>query len=217
MLSLMGRLKLFLILSWFLTFFLLTGCSSDKQEPNKSASPPITTQTQTSADKQPVVSDKTVEWKPDGVITDNEYSKMQVLGEIEVYSRMDGDKIRMALKAKTNGYVAIGFDPAERMKNADIILGFVKDGKAVVADMYSTGPTGPHPVDDQQGGKNDVTGLGGSKKDGVTILEFERKLATGDPKDKEIVLGENKVIWAIGDEETFSAKHTKRGSGVVKF
>ena len=141
---------------------------------------------------------------------------MQQMGEIEVYSRIDGDKVRMALKAKTNGYLAIGFGPSQRMQDADIILGFVKDGKATVADMFSTGPTGPHPPDDQQGGKNDVTVFGGSNKDGVTVIEFERKLDTGDAKDKVIKTGDNKVIWAISEEAAFSGKHPKRGGGVLK-
>ena len=163
-----------------------------------------------------MLTEKPGTWKADGVITDNEYSKVQTLGELEVYSRIDGDSVRMALKAKTNGFVAIGFDPSERMKDADIILGFVKDGKTVVNDMYSTGLTGPHPPDDQQGGRNDVTLFGGSKKDGVTIIEFERKLVTGDSKDKAIKIGDNKIIWSVGDTETVTGKHVTRGNGVLK-
>jgi hypothetical protein len=50
----------------------------------------------------------------------------------------------------------------------------------------------------------------------VTVIEFERKLDTGDAKDKVIKIGDNKIIWAISDEAAFSGKHTKRGSGVLK-
>ena len=74
----------------------------------------------------------------------------------------------------------------------------------------------PHPPDDQQGGKNDVTVFGGSKKDGVTIIEFERKLVTGDSKDKIIKTGDNKIIWAVGDAEAATGKHVKRGTGILK-
>ncbi len=194
-----------LILEVILLVGIVAGCGGTNQEPAK-ANPPAAS----------ALSTKPVDWKPDGVIADNEYTKMQQFGELAVYSRFDGDKVRMALKAKTNGYLAIGFEPSARMKDADIILGFVKDGKATVADMFSTGPTGPHPPDEQQGGKNDVTVFGGSNKDGVTIIEFERKLDTGDSRDKVIKSGDNKIIWAISEEAAFSGKHAKRGDGVLK-
>lgn len=196
---------------------MISGCGGGKPEPAKVVAPVVAAaQPAIPAEKKPAVSEKTVEWKADGVILDNEYSKTQVFGELEVYSRVDGDKVRMALKAKTNGYVSIGFDPSDRMKDADMVMGVVKDGKATVADLYSTGPTGPHPPDEQQGGKNDVTVFGGSKKDGVTIIEFERKLVTGDSKDKELRLGDNKIIWAISETEDMAGRHSKRGSGVLK-
>ena len=197
------------ILTLLLLVGLAAGCGGTKPEPAKTSPPAAQGQAA-------VLSAQPGEWKPDGVIADKEYAKMQQMGEIEVYSRIDGDKVRMALKAKTNGYLAIGFGPSQRMQDADIILGFVKDGKATVADMFSTGPTGPHPPDDQQGGKIDVTVFGGSNKDGITIIEFERKLDTGDAKDKVIKAGDNKIIWAISEETAFSGKHAKRGGGVLK-
>ena len=189
---------------------ILAGCGASKSEPASSApAAPV-------VEKKPLLAEKMIEWKPDGIIADGEYSKMQSFGEIEVYSRIDGNKARLALKAKTNGFVAIGFDPSDKMKDADIILGFVKEGKAVVFDMFSNGATGPHPADDQQGGNNDVTVFGGSTKNGVTIIEFERNLLTGDPKDKEMKIGDNKIIWSVGDEGSPAAKHVKRGSGILK-
>jgi len=193
------------------------GCGASKPEPvTQKATPTTSPPVATSVEKKPLLADKMGEWKPDGIIADGEYSKMQSFGELEVYSRIDGNKAKLALRAKTNGYVAIGFDPADKMKDADIILGFVKDGKAVVFDMYSIGPTGPHPADEQQGGKNDVTVFGGANKDGMTVIEFERMLLTGDPKDKEIKIGDNKIIWSVGDESNPSTKHVKRGGGILK-
>ncbi len=214
-----GRRNASLVLIGILLLGFIAGCGGAKTEPAKPNTSAMAGQTQPATAplaKSPTLATKPGEWKPDGVIADNEYAKQQVIGELDVYSRIDGDKVRIALKAKTNGYLAIGFEPSERMKEADIILGFVKDGKASVADMFSTGPTGPHPLDEQQGGKNDVTVFGGSSKEGVTIIEFERKLDTGDVKDKVIKIGDNKIIWAISEEAAFSGKHAKRGGGVLK-
>ena len=194
------------------------GCGGSKESAKTTPTQPSAATTATAApvEKKLLLSEKPVAWKADGVISDNEYSKMQLFGDMEVYSRVDGDKVHLALKAKTEGYVSIGFDPTERMKDADIVLGGVKDGKAVLLDMYSTGVTGPHPPDEQQGGKNDISVFGASKKEGVTIVEFERKLVTGDSKDKPIKIGDNKIIWAIGETPDLSGKHVKRGGGVLR-
>jgi hypothetical protein len=121
----------------------------------------------------------------------------------------------MALRAQTTGWVAIGIEPEDKMKGADILLCYVKDGQARVVDMYSTGTYGPHPPDEQQGGVNDVTMVGGSLKDGVTVVELRRKLNTGDSKDKQLRPGENKVIWAIGDTPDPAVKHSRRGYGTL--
>jgi hypothetical protein len=194
------------------------GCSGTQQAATNPSAKPAAAPAATTAptEKKILLTEKPGEWKADGVISDNEYGKMQVFGDMEVYSRTDGDTIRIAMRAKTDGYVALGFDPSERMKDADIVLGGVKEGKAFLYDMYSTGVTGPHPPDEQQGGKNDILVFGAGKTDGVTVVEFERKLVTGDAKDKAIKIGDNKIIWAIGDSPDIAARHVKRGVGVLK-
>lgn len=194
------------------------GCSGSQQAATNSPAKPVAAPGATAAptEKKISLAEKPGEWKADGVINNNEYSKQQVFGDLEIYSRVDGDVVRIAMKAKTDGYVALGFDPSERMKDADIVLGGVKEGKAFLYDMYSTGVTGPHPPDEQQGGKSDIAVFGAGKIDGVTVVEFERKLVTGDAKDKPIKIGDNKIIWAIGDSPDIAARHVKRGGGVLK-
>ena len=211
-----GRIFISFLLTSFLAVSLLnTGCGGKQQTATNESAKPSAATTSVSSGQKISVAEKPGEWKADGVIQDNEYSKHQVFGDLEIYSRVDGDMVRIAMKAKTDGYVALGFDPSEKMKDADIVLGGIKDGKAFLFDMYSTGVTGPHPPDEQQGGRNDILIFGASKKDGMTVVEFERKLVTGDPKDKPIKIGENKIIWAIGDSPEIAGKHVKRGSGVL--
>jgi len=112
--------------------------------------------------------------------------------------------------------MSLGIDPEDKMKGADIWMCYIKDGKAAVVDMYSTGPYGPHPADEQQGGKSDITMISGTQQDGVTIVEFKRKLNTGDSKDKPLKLGENKVMWGIGDSNEINLKHSRRGYGTLE-
>lgn len=164
---------------------------------------------------QPKVTGATKAWQADGIIEEAEYSRQQKIGEIEIYTRLEGDSVMIGLKAKTNGWIALGIDPEDKMKGADMLLCYVQDGKAAVVDMYSTGPFGPHPPDASQGGTQDVTVVGGSRTDGVTAIEFQRKLNTGDSKDKPLKPGENKILWAIGETTDITAKHSRRGYGIL--
>ena len=136
---------------------LLAGCSA-KPNPTQSKTPEST------------ITQVTKEWKSDGVISDGEYTTKKMIGEIEVSTRVDGDSVMVAMKAPTTGWISLGIDPEDKMKGADIWMSYVKDGKAAVVDMYSTGPMGPHPADDQQGGKMDITMISGTLQDGTTVV-----------------------------------------------
>jgi hypothetical protein len=99
------------------------------------------------------------------------------------------------------------------MKDSDMILGFVKDGEAIVYDLYSTGNFGPHPPDTELGGSNDILDFGGSEKEGYTIIEFKRELNTGDKYDIQFSKGKIKIIWAYGSGDNLDLKHSARGYG----
>ncbi len=158
-----------------------------------------------------------VEWKPDGKVSEGEYQGEVELagGRFRVYWRSDGEYLYMALVGETEGWVAIGFEPTVRMKDADMVIGWVKGGKAYVVDAFSTGETGPHPPDTKIGGSNDILAYGGSEGNGVTVIEFKRKLDTGDKYDKPLVPGRTvKFLFAMADSDQFTKKHNvAKGSG----
>lgn len=182
---------------------LLTGCSA-KENPAQNAPP------------QSAMPQVAKAWNSDGVISDGEYTTKKMIGEIEVSTKVEGDSVMVAMKARTTGWMSLGIDPEDKMKGADIWMCYVKDGKAEVIDMYSTGPYGPHPADEKQGGKADVTMISVMQQDGNTIIEFKRKLETGDSKDKPLKMGENKVMWGVGDSSDPSMKHSRRGYGTLE-
>jgi hypothetical protein len=165
--------------------------------------------------KEKVVSE---EWKPDGVVGSNEYSNSMVLrgtksqgysgGDLGVSWKNDDEYLYMALNGSTNGWISIGFKPSEWMKDADIIMGSIVDGKPVVLDEYSTGNYGPHVNDIDLGGTYDILEFSGMQKDGFTVIEFKRKLNTGDKFDKAFVPNQNiSMIWAIANSEEVQIKH----------
>lgn len=157
-------------------------------------------------------------WTPDGVIGDDEYFASAALygpesrgysgGDMEVFWTTDDEHLYMALKGKTKGWISIGFDPLEWMKEADVIMGSVDGNEVVVEDQYSTESRGPHLPDEDLGGTDDILEFGGREKDGQTVIEFKRRLDTGDEFDKVISPGQKlSVIWSMSDSANLQASH----------
>jgi hypothetical protein len=155
-------------------------------------------------------------WVTDGVISEGEYPQTRTYGNCSIYWSNDSDYIYVGLKAKTAGWVAVGFGAETFMKNADIIMGSVKDGVLTIADTFSMGEFGPHPPDTQLGGTDDILTSAGKFDNGYTVVEFKRKLDTGDKFDKPLVKGINKIIWAYANEPVLTIKHSSRGPGEIE-
>ena len=159
----------------------------------------------------------TTTWAPDGIITTGEYAKVKTYGDYEIHWFSDEQYIYIGLKAKTSGWVAVGIQPEPKLekKNADLVLGFVKDGQTIVYDLFSTDRHGPHHPDTDLGGTNDILEFGGKEDNGYTTIEFKRALNTGDPYDHQLYEGENEIIWAYGLEDDPSSEHAKKGYGEI--
>lgn len=169
----------------------------------------------------------TEEWKADGTVSDGEYSRSMVLqgparqgysgGDMEISWRSDEEYIYLALNGSTEGWLAIGFEPLEWMKNADIILASVEGSRAVVLDEYCTGNYGPHIEDTLLGGRDDIEESAGKKASGRTVIELKRKLDTGDRFDKSLTPGQSiSMIWALSEGADASLKHNVAyGEGIL--
>jgi hypothetical protein len=179
--------------------------------------------------EDPVVTENAVtgEWKADGIVGMNEYSRNMVLqgparqgysgGEMQISWKNDLEYLYLALNASTEGWLAIGFEPQEWMKNADIILASVQGSKATVLDEYCTGNYGPHIEDTLLGGTNDIAQFAGSQGAGRTVIELKRKLDTGDKFDKAFSPGQAiSIIWALSQNPDISLKHNVAfGEGIM--
>ncbi len=152
-------------------------------------------------------------WVPDGVINPEEYTGVKTYDDYEIHWDSDEEYIYVGIKAKTSGFVAMAVQPGSLVKNADMVLGFVKDGEVTVYDMFSIGDNGLHPPDTELGGTNDILEFGGSEEDGFTTIEFKRTLDTGDDHDNPLSKGVNKIIWSYGSSDSPTLKHFNRGHG----
>lgn len=199
-----------IILSFMLP---LAGCgassSTTRQPSNNPVAPP------TGEENSPAISSQPVAWNSDGTVSDNEYTRMDKLGAIECFTRLDGSIIRIALRSQNNGFLALGIKPEFRMQGADMIICALEGGQAKIHDAFSTGAFGPHPDDTQLGGTSDITDPSGTRKDGWTVFEFSRLLNTGDSRDKELTAGDNRIIWSVGSSDNISIQHNNRGSATL--
>lgn len=209
---------IYIVLSTIFVLFglLFVSCSSDT---------PVTgeiTEVETGGDL-PVDSgsgDRTelsVEWKADGILTPGEYLSeySSPSSSFEIRWNTDGDFIYFGIRADTKGWLAIGLEPESRMKGADMILGMVQNGEAVVSDQFSTGMYGPHIPDTELGGTDDIIEYNGREVDGVTVIELKRSLVTGDEYDKHISGDTVSLIWSYGSDDDFTRKHVARTSSLI--
>jgi hypothetical protein len=177
----------------------------------------------------PAVSEQeaTEEWKADGIVSEGEYTRSMLLqaptrqgysgGDMQISWRNDEEDLYLALNGSTLGWMALGFEPLEWMKDSDIILASVDKGTAVVLDEYCTGNYGPHIEDTMLGGTDDIQEFSGSESAGRTTIELKRSLQSHDRFDKSFTPGQAvSIIWALSDNPDISQKHdVAYGEGIL--
>ena len=127
------------------------------------------------------------------------------------------DMIYFGLETTSSGWAGIGFEPTTRMKDADIVLGGTENGVPYLFDMFSTGPTGPHPPDTELGGTYDIAEYDAKEQAEGTVVEFSRKTDTGDSYDKVLTPGsEITIIWAqANSDEPLFIHNIGKGSETI--
>lgn len=163
----------------------------------------------------------------DGFISSNEYPYSLYMDgqfQFKLYYGITNNTIFLALEVQTNGWVALGFQTNNPTTNkhsgADIVLGaYNSQSKSTVyRDDYGDSST-THKEDTILGGTADILEVSASEDSSVTILEFSRKLDTGDTYD-QVIIPEVPiyVMWAyhisIDDMETV---HSAKGYNLLTF
>jgi hypothetical protein len=140
-----------------------------------------------------------------------EYQHKLEVKNMEFSWTIEKDQIHVMLKAKTSGWVSIGFDPEKTMLGANIIIGMVKDGKFTIEDHYGVRKRG-HKSDKDLDGNSDVLNPSGFEENGVTTISFTFPLNTDDKYDKPInPEGTSLVMLAYGaGKDSFKTRHPYR-------
>lgn len=133
--------------------------------------------------------------------------------------------IDFTISAVTSGWVAIGFSSGTlpSMVNSDVVIGYVTtDGSVKVDDYYinSRSATCPGGVctDTSMGGTRDIYNILGKEENGVTTIQFRRKLSTGDSKyDVDITNRDMAVVVAYGNSDTLGYHGSNKAAITVNF
>lgn len=127
----------------------------------------------------------------DGRISAGEYRNLYYsnLVQMSLYWSIAGDTLYIGLKAPGAGWVAINFMAMEGGSiHGDTIIGYVDPGlfsdKLYLSDQVAPEDGHfPHMDDTGVGGEYNILDKAGTENNGVTVIEFSRKLNTGDVND----------------------------------
>lgn len=103
--------------------------------------------------------------------------------------------LAMRISAETEGWVGIGFSQDRSMPRSDMVVGAAApDGSfSYVHDRFATARAEPA-IDAQQ----DIEVLSITHEGGITAMEFQRPLATGDRQDFDLSDGSYFLLYAWG-------------------
>jgi hypothetical protein len=158
--------------------------------------------------------------------TPNLASRLDLRPLYKGYAKLDADvdlfytvnaadqTIQMAAIGKAKGYVCIGINSDDSSHlNTDMIIGYYGAGGGVVGDYWSTSKDEPDPD------RNDILwSQVDESADGYTIVQFRRKLVTGDPKDNPIAIDQpTKILFALSNSDSDEGDHFATGLTMVTF
>ena len=138
----------------------------------------------------------------DGKIEEAEYTYLYHSNPIGMflYWSIVKDTLYVGLKAPAEGWVALNLMPMGGSIHGDTIIGYVvKSGlfsqRVELVDQVAPDDGHfPHFDDTERGGEDSILSKDGSQTGGVTIIEFSRKLNTGDANDTMISEGMSTMI-----------------------
>lgn len=148
----------------------------------------------------------------DGKISAGEYANtfQHAASGITLNWSIVGNTIYFGIESPSKGWTGIGFNPSgNRKEGADMYQWFIDKGKLSIRDAVMTKSKGFPRTDTDEGGRNDILASAGTETPAGTIVEFSRKLDTGDTTDQPIQVGKTtKLLLAVGDVANFTKNHS---------
>lgn len=148
----------------------------------------------------------------DGKIGAGEYAKSfkHDASGAALYWSITGDTIQIGIRAQAEGWVGVGFLPekTKSKQGADQYIFTVEGGKPVAFDLYQSSAAGPPVLDEENGGKKSILQSAVVREGNTWVVEFTRKLKTGEKTDMDLVPGKKFfLLLALGTGEAWRSPH----------
>src|SRR6056297_311568 len=147
----------------------------------------------------------------DGVFNEEDFENILFVENLDMHIAwlVKGENLLFSVKSIGKGWVAVGFNPSNMMKDANIIIGDVKGEEIIIEDHFGVSNTG-HRKDEV----DNILQANGSEDENFTVLEFVIPLNSGDDMDQELIPGNKyKVILAYHmSSESLKIRHSNRTS-----
>ncbi|TAL38737.1 MAG: DOMON domain-containing protein [Spirochaetes bacterium] len=141
---------------------------------------------------------------------DQGYTFKVAADKMQLQWSLAGETLTVKLKAPTSGWVGVGFNPTDSMKDANFVMGLVKEGKVTVSSQYGTAKNLHKNVTDL-GGKSYVTNAAGKEENNETEISFSMPLKSGDSLDRPITANADTVVLlAYGPGDILAQQHVYR-------
>lgn len=134
------------------------------------------------------------------------YTYKITVEKIEFNWRLEGNDLRIKLKAPVNGWLSAGFDPTKGMQDARMVIGYMENGKPVVVENHGIDPK-HHKPDTELGGENNVKDPAGAQADGATVISYTIPLNSADKLDKPINPDGTLLMLAYGESTELAQQH----------
>jgi hypothetical protein len=146
----------------------------------------------------------------DGVVKAGEYTWTQQFDTITLYASRTADTLSLAVVGSTTGWVAVGLGSL-KMNGATIFMGFVgADGKVQFKPQSGNGHR--HVDAKEPSVADSIVSYQIKEAGGKTTLEIALK-AADYVKSGQAALD---VIFAVGEDKSFTPYHSSRGSVSLK-
>jgi hypothetical protein len=121
-----------------------------------------------------------------------------------------GDTIYVSIQAQAEGWIGVGFlaEKTKSKQGADQYIFTFEGGKLAAFDLHQAAAAGPPVLDESNGGKNSILQSAVDRNGRTWVVEFSRKLKTGEKTDMDIVPGKKfSLLLALGAGEAWRSPH----------
>ncbi|KAI9559612.1 hypothetical protein GHT06_013617 [Daphnia sinensis] len=125
--------------------------------------------------------------------------RMRLDANYDVYWSINESEVTFEVQVRTLGYLVFGLSPSGHFHDADLIVGWVHNGRPRFQDRHGLA-NGGSSLDPQQ----DYDLIGAHENETHTVMRFRRKLVTCDDKDLNITVSTSWMMYAYSASDPLS-------------